>query len=368
MKQFFAYTFFLFFLFYQNQIDGQVDPSDPTLSPEERKKIIQYQENRWEIGKSSTTPNFTSLGFSILKPFVVLIHNDLDSIVTTNQGDLRLKIPTGAFPKSTKIEVRITVLRKHFDYLFAGIPTQLGPNQSPNILLESTGMFYLAFFNENGQRIEPKKSLTVELASLTADPSNSNVYRFSNGNWKLVASEINSNTQSNANDKNLDEDQAKLYPIQASPNIEESMNEGFQFQIYSKIQSSGWWNFDIPKPEFTCITGKIKNNNFKNLNIQAIGIDYFGTSYGNVDASGNFYLNVLKDQNVKVLVTRFSTNPSHSKEIGFLPTFRTQNITAHTSASPSKCQNVSEIGMIPIPEDAIKDRSKFLKIIDMPDI
>lgn len=58
MTRFFIYAFysvlsFLFFIPFLS-IGAQVDPSDPTLSQEERTKIIERQEDRWQISKSSS--------------------------------------------------------------------------------------------------------------------------------------------------------------------------------------------------------------------------------------------------------------------------------------------------------------------------
>ncbi|EMK02653.1 MULTISPECIES: hypothetical protein [Leptospira] len=348
MTRFFIYAFysvlsFLFFIPFLS-IGAQVDPSDPTLSQEERTKIIERQEDRWQISKSSS--NFQSFGFSILKPFVQTFSTNSDSILNTE--NVRLKIPYGAFSNIKNLTVKITALTKHVDFLFAGVPTQIGSNDSRNILLESTGMFYLAFFNEDGKRIEPKKNLTVEVSPL-ADPNGSNVYRFSKDTWEFVSSN-------------------QEPPSRPSTNPDREVSEGISFQIYSKINASGWWNFDIPKPEYTCITGKLKTNQPKDFTVQAVGVDYFGTSYSSVDSSGIFRLNVLKNQNIKVIATQISKKKNGFKEIGFLPTLKTQNKTAFSSEVPSACQSVSDISIFSIPESIFSNRIEFLKAIDMPDI
>ncbi|WP_026053174.1 hypothetical protein [Leptospira santarosai] len=58
-----------------------------------------------------------------------------------------------------KWEARITVFESHVDFLFAEIPTQ-----SVRTSCSNRRVFYLASYDENGKRIEPKKSLTVEVA------------------------------------------------------------------------------------------------------------------------------------------------------------------------------------------------------------
>ncbi|WP_232371644.1 hypothetical protein [Leptospira ainazelensis] len=321
-------------------IAAEPDPSDPTLSPEERLKIIQNQETRWEIGKSS--PNPTPFLFSVLKPAVEFFSTDLESVMDI--GNFRLTIPPRSFPKTNRVEVRVITLNNHADFLFAGIPTQIGPNRSPNLLLESTGMFYVSFFDEDGKRIEPKKKLRVELFPL-ADPNGSNIYRYTKGNWDLISEKQETST---------------ISEIEGADSI--------PFQIYSKIDSSGWWNFDKPKPEFTCVTGKILAKNPEEFSIQGIGIDYFGTSYGSIEPSGIFTLNVLKDSNVKIFAVLTPKNKKTQKEIGFLPTFRTQKLTTFSSEKKSQCQKVSEISTFPIEESVFKDRTQFLKAIDMPDL
>ncbi|RHX93770.1 hypothetical protein DLM76_12255 [Leptospira yasudae] len=320
-------------------VAAQENPSDPSLSQEERNRIIAKQEDRWEISKSSS--NTITLGFSILKPFVESFLSYRET--TLDAGELRLKIPAGAFSHSQKVEARITILKNHADFLFAGIPTQIGSH----LLLESTGMFYLAFYDEEGKRIEPKKSLSVEIQPLT-DPTDSNVYRYSKGNWDLVSA-----------DKNT---------IQQNKEVREPFEGGFPFQIYSKIQSSGWWNFDKPKPEFTCLEGKANLKKNENVSVQAIGLDYYGTSYANVDSNGNFRINVLKDKKVKLILTNFFNAKAGSRQVGFLPAIQTQNKTAFASNPSDSCQRIADISPFPISESIFNDRSAFLKTIDMPDL
>ncbi|EMO83845.1 hypothetical protein LEP1GSC070_0602 [Leptospira santarosai str. AIM] len=67
--------------------------------------------------------------------------------------------PPRAFLVLKKWEARITVFESHADFLFAGIPTQ-----SVRTSCSNRRVFYLAFYDEDGKRIEPKKSLTVEVA------------------------------------------------------------------------------------------------------------------------------------------------------------------------------------------------------------
>ncbi|PJZ55850.1 hypothetical protein [Leptospira barantonii] len=335
----YSFSLFFFLFFVVLEIAAQEDPSNPSLSQEERNRIIAKQEDRWEISKSSS--NVSSLGFSILKPFFGSFLSYRET--TLDAGDLRLKIPAGAFSDSQKVEVRITILRNHADFLFAGIPTQIGSN----LLLESTGMFYLAFYDDEGKRIEPKKSLTVEVQPL-ANPTDSNVYRFSKGSWDLVSTDKNT-TQSNNT-------------------TADAFESEFPFQIYSKIQASGWWNFDKPQPEFTCLEGKVDAKNRQNFSVQAIGLDYYGTSYANVTANGNFRINVLKDKKVKLIITNFSNVKAGSKQIGFLPAIQTQNKTAFSSKLSDPCQRISDISPFPISESVFNDRSTFLKTIDMPDL
>ncbi|WP_245667150.1 hypothetical protein [Leptospira tipperaryensis] len=310
------------------------------MSQDERNKILTKQEERWEISKSPSNPG--AFGFSILKPFVQSFLSYQETVI--DAGNLRLKIPAGTFYNSKKVETRITILNKHADYFFAGIPTQIGSN----LLLESTGMFYLAFYDEEGKRIEPRKSLTVEMEAL-ADPTDSNVYRFSKGNWNLVSTGTDT--------------------TRPRKEVMEMESESFlPFQIYPEIQSSGWWNFDTPKPEFTCLEGKVDLKNGQNFSAQAIGLDYYGTSYANVDPNGNFRINVLKNKKVKILIINFNSAKTGSKQIGSLPAIQTQNATAFSSKPSDRCQKISEIFPFPITESIFNDRASFLKAIDMPDL
>ncbi len=334
MKRLTVYLSFLS-LFLVSGMDAQ-DPSDPNLSQEERNKILTKQEERWEISKSTSNPS--TFGFSILKPFIQSFLSNRETVI--DAGNFKLTIPAGAFSHSKKVETRITILNKHSDFLFAGVPTQI----EPNLLLESTGMFYLAFYDEEGRRIEPKKNLTVEMVALS-DPNSSNVYRYTKGNWELLSQSRESTA---------------ISEIEGSDTI--------PFQIYSKIDSSGWWNFDKPKPEFTCVTGRILSKNPEEFLIQGVGIDYFGTSYGNVEPSGVFRINVLKNSNVKIFALFTPKNKNAKREIGFLPIFRTQERTAFSSEKNPQCQKVSEISTFPIEESVFQNRAQFLKMIDMPDM
>jgi len=142
--------------------------------------------------------------------------------------------------------------------------------------------------------------------------------------------------------------------------------EGFP-EIYTKINGSGWWNFDKENEEFTCLKGKLENFNIKNQpSVKAAGMSYFGLSYANVQEDGSFYINVLKDSEVKIFSME-KKDHKQFKQAGYLPVIKSQNITAFAATNKDRCQDIGIIQLKAVGESTFKDRKKFLEWMEMPD-
>ncbi|UZN08329.1 hypothetical protein M5D10_05045 [Leptospira santarosai] len=98
-----------------------------------------------------------SLGVSILKPFIESFFPYQETVINT--GNLKLKVPHGHFwfSKSGRRGSRYARIMPIF-FLREFRPNPVRTSCS------NRRVFYLASYDEDGKRIEPKKSLTVEIA------------------------------------------------------------------------------------------------------------------------------------------------------------------------------------------------------------
>ncbi|TGL50689.1 hypothetical protein EHQ61_09795 [Leptospira wolffii] len=314
------------------------DPTDPNLSNEERDDIIRNQENKWDFKPAHESS-------SVSKDALPKIHSSIRSTGETaylTLGPLEVYIPSGAFDGFGEVKIETIALTKHSDFIFAGIPMEIQGKEP--IILESVGMFRIAFLDSNGRSLRPQKEISVGMNPLdTTD--NARVYKLTGDVWK----ETSKLQKSQRNDCEI---------------------ECAGYIIYSSIQSEGWWNFDKPHKEFTCLKGTVDAPAGSGISISSAGVDYYGMSYAHVRSDGSFEINVLKNRKVKVFTTNL--NPGSKSKfskgyLGYLPTLQTQDKVAFATNDPKKCQDIGKIQVRSVSSSLMEDRTAFLKAIDMPD-
>ena len=199
----------------------------------------------------------------------------------------------------------------------------------------------------------------------------SNVYKFDAKRWNLkerrisespIAAPEQAPSASDAPD-DLEQSQESFMEGGGEPRYASSV------QIYSKIDSAGWWNFDKPHDQYTCLRGRLSGAPAGTV-VQAIGLDYFGISYGSLQGKGNFALNALKNKKVKILAVRYPSEKNQPVWLGHITLDQTPDFTAFVQgdAGRSACKPIGALTMKPYPASILKDRAAFLKAIDMRDI
>ncbi|TGL63420.1 hypothetical protein [Leptospira sarikeiensis] len=330
----YIYGFCIFILFGIGIYSDSLDPSDPNLSEEERENIIKNQEFRWDyrpqaLRKIENKP--------ILESFSKWISPNTEEFF--NLGPLSIHVLKGTFSEKVKIET--LTLTKHSDFIFAGIPTEIFTD--PPILLESSGMFHISITNEKGNHVRPNRDVSVKMQPISS-PEGVKVYSMVENTWS--------------------ED-----PVQRN-DFNRCETCDFSPWLYASIRNEGWWNFDKPNLEFTCIKGKVQGDFGKTYTVSAAGLNYYGLNFTTADRDGSFLLNVLKGKKVKLFAEEDKKYDSKEQKRGLvaLPSFVSQNRTAFSKTTPKLCQDIGLLKPKDRDVSLWKNRSEFLKTIDMPDI
>ena len=398
--------FFLFIAFFASAaVVSQPSLDDPDLAPGKRSEIIRQQEDLWDMRKETSPVVSSRWDLAALLPRTsVSIRNDRFEQVYS--GGLTLEIPAGTFP-GAETEVRVIVLQKPADFLLAGIALEL-PNGH---LLESSGMFNLEFRSPNGTRMQPSRPIVARFLS---PKKNADVRMYKRETaWNEAPGKVESRTSSDCMPFELrSEDSALAFqsfpvnpppgaprprlldvsftmgqqpdpasseknaessehngngPMQqvtnpANPNPCEGNDEGPALVewIYRGVSSDGWWNFDTPKPEFTCI--KLSEPARSDLNYVAVGVDYLGMSFGQ-PINGRIYFNVLKNSLVKVVALSTSLDPMRT--IGWMREKRTPARTAHIKTNTAACSDFGSLLWQKVEAKKFKDKDAFLALIEM---
>lgn len=366
------------------------DPEAPGLSPQERRRIIRNQELRWDYsegeGRSLAPPRETSArdsdrralraerasreGALIVQVREIAGAQDYDIAF----DNLRLSIPAAAFASATRVRISAIVLSKPADFVFASPDLRMVENGRV-VLLESTGMFRLSFNDETGRPLEPAAPLTASMPLPSiGGAQEARVYQYRNEQWiERAASAVESGALSSSIPLRLTQfapgptsaPNNPTYPTPVeSPCVECGGSAGFHFpQIYRRIDSGGWWNFDIPKPEFTCISVRVEGASPQSV-VAAAGVDFQGISYGEPARDGVYRLNTLRNRKIKVYATDVVNDDSF--RAGALPLTVSPDYQAHTSNAAPNCPLLGRIVLQQQPIEVLKDRERFLRIIDWP--
>lgn len=336
-------------------LESRPDLDDPSLTPEQREELIERQEDLWNMDKRPVS--LTAMREGMLEPIVQTVIGGRAETLTFES--LQLSVPEGAFRKGRRIRIAAIVLDRPEDFVFSPVPMVLQTGE----LLESTGMFRLSFTDEGGRPVRPLQPLSASMPAVSGSDQ-ARVYRYTGSAWQEVAR----SAQPSRAPTSLQEGEANPFgQAPADPNtVVNPANpsdcwEGCGFQIYDRIDSEQWWNFDIPKPDFTCVAVEV-DASLEGFEVQAAGVSYQGISYG--IRSGNVVqLNMLKNKEVKIWALQ--RRGQSTVAIGSLPVLRSPDVTAHTK-SKGGCRIVGRIEMKPLPITVMKKREAFLKAINWP--
>lgn len=316
---------------------------DPGLDPEERRRAVREQELRWNLREEDIVirqiPAAEST-FPGAEVFRVLPGQNNELVLASGT---RITVPAGSFrlpPGAGEVRAEVIELRYPEDFAFAGVPTNMTQNGKP-LLLESAGMVRLRFlWNTTELILASSARLKLEMAPTAS--GDFGVYRRNEqGNWDLRGPAA-----------------ANRAP---SPDCTSGECLSLSTLIFDKIDRSGWWNFDRPTDEFTCIKGSIPNADQADL--RGMGVYRNWVSAGERSEDGRFVMNVMRNERTKVAAVVAKKDAAW---IASFPAFQTQAAITHTKLEApafAGCQDIGTAKLERVDPAVLKDKAKFLKAI-----
>lgn len=351
-------------------LNGQ-DLGDPSLPPAQRDRIVREQERLWRYGEGPYRGRREAIDDGRLATEAALrsetqvfaADGDGGANIVLNSGT-RLTIPEGAFllargQRSDRVRVEVVELRQPGDFAFAGVSTATVLDGKP-VLLESAGMIRLQI-SSNGfpVRVNPKRAIHWE-AQPTADGA-FQVYRANQrGGWERVGLPTR-NEQVAAGRGCAPADSrgggGGCPDAFENPEAREGPPPTLAFD---RIDRNGWWNFDKPQPEFTCIRGEIQGAKVPVM-VRGMGLYRNWVSVGVTD-SGHFLINVMRDEQTKVAVAYEQDKRAF---VASFVAFRSPKRIMHTSAPDAKkrCRDIGRARVREVAPEVLRDKAKFLRAI-----
>ena len=336
------------------------DLDDPNLDPDRRNEIIQSQEDKWGYEEESVRLPQGIQVSDILRKMLncpTLSFNPR-YFQKLRLGPLSIEVPANTF-SGESVEVQALILQTPADYALADISLEYRESGKP-VVLESDGMFQLTFL-QGGKPVEPASAITVKMSPQSGDSMN--MYRRDGDSWTEMGSTGMVTDWPEGCDVRRDDRNPGLILVE-SPYCE---GEYPAVRVFRDITRSGWWNFDKPADNITCITGDFNSPN-KNYTVllRAVGLDYLGLSHAVIKGK-RFGINVAANQSVKVyaLVT---DKDSRSVYVGSLEPVKTQNKTEFIDDRDfNGCQDVGSLKLKRSSVRLLTDRKAFLSVIGLPE-
>ncbi|MCW7480548.1 hypothetical protein [Leptospira kanakyensis] len=252
------------------------------------------------------------------------------------------KLPT-EFKRGDTLLLRITEVINPLDFYLSRL--DLTYNESS--IFESGGMFRMDAFYK-GQPV-PFDGPGIEVQFPVQNPTNVyNLYSYQNNLW---------------------EKKQDSKDIQTSANTTESTSDNFEFnlssidKIVSGIKGFVWWNFDLPRKNITCLTGRIKSSNTNN-SVTVVGISKLGVTTKQF-YTDEFKINYLQDVMVKVIVDGGDGTLGASN---FIQTNKVDSYFYSDENKKGKCQNIGEIHTKKVSPELKNNRGELLKYLGLNDV
>ncbi len=333
----------LVFVLLFRALSGQ-NLDDPLLDPHERRKAVRDQERRWNLVEDEPWIVGTDLGarpFADAESFPINVRQVTNLVL---RSGTRLTIPSDAviLPAGSGgdgVTVEVVELREPRDFMFAGVSTAITEN-GKDAILESAGMIRLRLLL-NATELAMRTTKKIRWQTTPAAYGDFNVYkRGQTGNW---------------------ENRGKADRREPVQNRECPTCPTTSTLVFDKISGNGWWNFDKPAPDFTCVRGTVKNAE-KGTMVRVSGVDRNWISYGPV-SSGVFQVNVMRGERAKAVAVY---EKGTIAKLASLPRIRTSETAAHTSTTNegTACGEIGSMGLASVDPGVLADKEKFLKAID----
>ncbi|MBM9589632.1 hypothetical protein JWG41_04200 [Leptospira sp. 201903075] len=252
------------------------------------------------------------------------------------------KLPA-EFKKGDHLHLRITEVINPLDFYLS----RLNLTYNNHSIFESGGMFRIDAFYKGRPVLLDGPGIEVQFP--VNNPVNEyNLYSYQNNLWT----------------KKQDSKD-----IKTSADTTESVSENLEFstsainKFVSGIKGFLWWNFDVPRNDMTCITGRVKPSNVK-YSITVVGISKLGATTGYSDTE-EFKINYLQDVTVKVIIE------TNNDMLGASNNILTNTVDSYFYSDENKkgkCQNIGEINIEKVSPELKKDRGQLLKYLGLNDI
>ncbi|MCB1175871.1 MAG: hypothetical protein KDK39_20010 [Leptospiraceae bacterium] len=351
-------------------LPAQNDPNQPGISDADRARIIRRQESLWDVDPNGILISNKARDAQAASLQAVLPVQSQTipggQAANLDLDGLRLSVPVEAFPSGQRVTIRAIVLSDMTDFALAVPETRVIVDGKP-VLLESTGMFRLQFSGSDGQKLEPGAPLIASMPVL-AGADKARVYQLRNGNW-IQRKERAMSASGLQPDLRLTQSQSdnpsNPTPSEIYNDGEYTETGGFHFpQIFDQIDASGWWNFDVPQPEYTCLTVRILNAP-TNAWTQITGVEYRGNSIGESRGAQTMAFNAMRSKEA-IVYTSWYDPKSDDVLLGSLYLPKTPSHVAHTKTNGSACPIVGQIRLQQYKKENLKDKTAFLKAIQWP--
>jgi hypothetical protein len=247
----------------------------------------------------------------------------------------------GNFRRGDIVILELIEVYDPLDIILSGIDLIYTDSKGKNFLFETGGMYKInASYYSQPLTIKKGFKLKVSVPKLPNSPENMKLFRLDpiRDAWVVLG----------------DEEQQVL---NNSSKDEIASDERY----FGSIPDFEWMNFDYPNPETTCITGEIKPLiKSPPYTIMTIGVDHkFGT--GKTANDSNFFMNVIKDKTIVVLVMDDKGNLGKSKAI------KTdhKNIFLTDSNKSKECLDIGVLSIEKMEASIRQDKEKFKKFIGL---
>lgn len=329
-------------------------------------------EKKWSIdeaGKPSTKEKEVKQNFDvkvIAPPFFSMFEpekqefqiNPFRENTITGKYGTKITFPAGAivtpnkFKKGNILTVELVEVLNDMDFITTGIGLDYSsPKGTPHIF-ESGGMFRIsASFLDKPLNIKKGMKLKVQFRVVRNQPG-MNVYKLDEFRGWMEKGTVETDSSSNQESKSAD----------ASFSNGEG---GLLYSVFSGIDGFGWWNFDKPNPDITCLQGSIdlKTDPHPPYFITVVGIDVKG-AYSISSDKLSFKINSLQKKQVKLIVMDSRGN------FGVSSVLETGDFFAHLNGSNNaklKCKDAGTVELNKTSPDLRKDRSKLLNFLGLYD-
>lgn len=128
--------------------------------------------------------------------------------------------------------------------------------------------------------------------------------------------------------------------------------QGALYRVY-KIDRLTWWNFDYPKPNLTCLKGKITGSDSEYYSVTVFSKSELGAY--TLSLEKDFRISFYRNTIARVVVIDEKGNVAKT------PFFETSDEIGHHKLPDSKCEDVGPLKIEKIPEEISKDDAKLRK-------